>query len=438
MSDRSVAVGSCILALCALLVSGPARGELIKDHFNLGTSGTHLLLGWSGPAMGWNGPWEGFHNGLHYFGDASLCWNQPGYSNAGNDPAHGRAVPITLKPNFRRFPAGIGGTVWVSQLTEHFSNSNGKDSISGGHFNNPQAFWGIDGSRGFTPKPYVEFWKSPSEVEGISYGPTIGPGQSCPGLGHTVHLVIAKLEFNYDADGHDRVSVWVDPTDLLHGEAGLGSPDVMRDGFNAWGSWTHFNFSGAIGNSFDSVRISFSGSTPASLREILMPECGDGELDDGEECDAGGAAGACCTPSCQFASPGTVCRPLAHACDVEEVCSGASADCPPDLALPDPDGNGVCNCVEDLVDTLDELEVQTVDDDGDGVRNLDDRCPATPSGAPVDLAGCSQDEFCGAIDVSNGKGRRACRRSDFGGDEPGVRPRDCRVEGAECVSRGEE
>jgi len=57
--------------------------------------------------------------------------------------------------------------------------------------------------------------------------------------------------------------------------------------------------------------------------------CGDGVLDMGELCDT--ALSACCAPGCMSILPGgTVCRPAIGGCDVEEVCTGMSAECPPD------------------------------------------------------------------------------------------------------------
>jgi hypothetical protein len=66
----------------------------------------------------------------------------------------------------------------------------------------------------------------------------------------------------------------------------------------------------------------------------------------------------------------TVCRPLADACDVDDVCDGASAACP-DARLPDGDGDGVCD-VADLCPV--EPDPGQQDGDADGLGDACDPC----------------------------------------------------------------
>src|SRR5258705_7799806 len=66
--------------------------------------------------------------------------------------------------------------------------------------------------------------------------------------------------------------------------------------------------------------------------------CGDGMLDPGEQCDLGagnGSSTTCCTTLCEFRAEDNVCRPAANACDLPELCTGASDTCPPDLIIPE-------------------------------------------------------------------------------------------------------
>ncbi|KAL9101638.1 MAG: hypothetical protein Q9163_003113 [Psora crenata] len=92
---------------------------------------------------------------------------------------------------------------------------------------------------------------------------------------------------------------------------------------------------------------------------ITGNQCGNGIVEEGEDCDCGGAENCgdnqCCNPTtcrflnnavcddsnenccngCQFASGGTVCRASTSECDPQEVCSGSNATCPVDLSAPD-------------------------------------------------------------------------------------------------------
>lgn len=97
---------------------------------------------------------------------------------------------------------------------------------------------------------------------------------------------------------------------------------------------------------------------------ISGQQCGNGIVEDGEDCDCGGEAAcgdnACCDPTtckfksgavcddsneaccsgCQLASNGTVCRASTGKCDPAETCTGASALCPADTMTPDGDSCG--------------------------------------------------------------------------------------------------
>lgn len=101
---------------------------------------------------------------------------------------------------------------------------------------------------------------------------------------------------------------------------------------------------------------------------ITGNQCGNGIVEDGEDCDCGGAEGCagnsccnpqtcrfnsgavcdptnegCCTNQCQFSAAGTVCRASTGQCDIQETCSGTNATCPSDQTQPDGSdcGNGL-------------------------------------------------------------------------------------------------
>jgi Metallo-peptidase family M12/Disintegrin len=93
---------------------------------------------------------------------------------------------------------------------------------------------------------------------------------------------------------------------------------------------------------------------------ITGNQCGNGIVEDGEDCDCGGAEGCsgnvccnpstckfntgatcdpsnegCCTTECQFSAAGTVCRASTGQCDPQETCSGTNATCPFDQTAED-------------------------------------------------------------------------------------------------------
>ena len=101
---------------------------------------------------------------------------------------------------------------------------------------------------------------------------------------------------------------------------------------------------------------------------ITGNQCGNGIVEDGEDCDCGGEIGCannrccnpktckfttnavcdptndgCCTGQCQFQTSGTVCRASTGQCDPQETCTGTSAACPVDQTEKDGKdcGNGL-------------------------------------------------------------------------------------------------
>lgn len=58
--------------------------------------------------------------------------------------------------------------------------------------------------------------------------------------------------------------------------------------------------------------------------------CGDGIVQDGEDCDGG----ICCSSDCTFVASDVICRESAGACDKPETCSGEAPSCPADEFLP--------------------------------------------------------------------------------------------------------
>ncbi|UOH83270.1 hypothetical protein LQV05_005990 [Cryptococcus neoformans] len=98
--------------------------------------------------------------------------------------------------------------------------------------------------------------------------------------------------------------------------------------------------------------------TPGDRSVISLQQCGNGIVEDGEDCDPGGnttssccdsstckftsgavcdpSNSACCTSSCQYSPSNTTCRPAVNdICDYPEYCTGTSANCPEDQTAED-------------------------------------------------------------------------------------------------------
>ena len=95
----------------------------------------------------------------------------------------------------------------------------------------------------------------------------------------------------------------------------------------------------------DPLQLLVDGNRANDVTEVVLPGCGDGVLQNGEECDPGAPDGVCCDADCHvipgcdsncaLRPAGSVCRPATGPCDVAEVCDGASPLCPADAGLAD-------------------------------------------------------------------------------------------------------
>ncbi|KAK7629133.1 ADAM 8 precursor [Phyllosticta citricarpa] len=144
------------------------------------------------------------------------------------------------------------------------------------------------------------------------------------------------------------------------GEQYIMNPSTAR-GITKFSPCSIGNICSAMGR--NSVKTScFTNNRGVTL--ISGQQCGNGIVEEGEDCDCGGAdgcannpccdattckfkSGAVCDDSnedccrqCQFASNGTVCRESTGECDPQEVCTGDSAYCPVDSNAEDGTGCG--------------------------------------------------------------------------------------------------
>lgn len=128
------------------------------------------------------------------------------------------------------------------------------------------------------------------------------------------------------------------------------------NGINTFSPCSIGNICSAIGR--NSVKTSCL-SNNKQVTTITGQQCGNGIVEQGEDCDCGGTAGCgnnkCCNPttckfttgsvcddsnedcchSCQLATNGTICRQSTGECDPAETCSGTSPNCPADTSAPD-------------------------------------------------------------------------------------------------------
>src|SRR6185369_5090146 len=121
------------------------------------------------------------------------------------------------------------------------------------------------------------------------------------------------------------------PVDFFDGNIAAGN-----ESFTA--TWTHVQL--VVISRFD-IRCSSDTSTQSGTR------CGNNQIDFGEDCDDGGVAdGDCCSSSCTFDDPGTLCTTDYDVC-TDDVCDGAGTCEHPDNSAPcaDPNGcaTGACN-----------------------------------------------------------------------------------------------
>jgi len=163
--------------------------------------------------------------------------------------------------------------------------------------------------------------------------------------------------------------------------------------------------------------------------DIVLSYCGDGTVDDGEECDAGVQNGkeSCCTSDCRIADAKVVCRPERGPCDRRELCTGRSASCGRDLLVPPGTpcraAVGPCDAEEVCTGTSVECPVDQVQPAGavcasDGNPCTVDRCdgvgtscrhvPGNVGVACDDGRFCTVAETCQVDGTCGGGGLRDC------------------------------
>lgn len=149
-----------------------------------------------------------------------------------------------------------------------------------------------------------------------------------------------------------------------------------------------------VGNICSAIRLNSVNTTclvaNKGIITISKAVCGNGIVEEGEECDCGGTTACgdntccdattckfinnavcddsnedCCT-GCQFSSNGTVCRASTGVCDPQETCTGTTAVCPIDEVAPNGQSCNLSNSTDSSLScssgqcTSRDLQCQTV------------------------------------------------------------------------------
>ncbi|XP_036178974.1 disintegrin and metalloproteinase domain-containing protein 33 isoform X13 [Myotis myotis] len=163
---------------------------------------------------------------------------------------------------------------------------------------------------------------------------------------------------------------------------------------------------------FRKGRGSCLSNPPGAGLRVRRARCGNGFVEDGEECDCGAgqecpdpccfahncslragarcSRGDCCA-SCQLKPAGAPCRRAAGDCDLPEFCTGASPHCPPDLYLLDgsPCASGRGYCLDGACPTLEQQCQQLW---GPGSRPAPEACFHVVNSAGNAHGNCGRDE----------------------------------------------
>jgi cysteine-rich repeat protein len=165
-----------------------------------------------------------------------------------------------------------------------------------------------------------------------------------------------------------------------------------------------FEKTSGVGRALSEIEWALSGTNASSpgvinAGQVLVCDaagvCGNGVLDAGEACDDGGTAdGDCCSSTCTYEPPGSVCDD-GDACTAVDTCDGAGT-CLAGAAVVCDDG-AFCNGVETCDPGLGCQPGTPVDPD-DGVACTDDVCD---EGADV-VVNTPNDAYCDDLQFCNG------------------------------------
>jgi len=242
------------------------HGVTVVEHFNnYGDMETNVNgLGTAG--SGWADGWSDGTTRANYIPDTRLIYNDPNYNNspnlageqhgvAGHD---GGAVIASGQRTSRFLSEPMTGTVWASVLAYTPPHSP-VDGVGGPDvllwFNYESSQRNFIALRDYPTNRLSAVARINTGTTAATQVETVTPGVFTY---DTTHLLLARLDLDFDGFGTGRINLWVDP-DLSGGEAGLGAPTVVTpDVANAFdGGITNIGVSFAYhGSLLDSIRVS--------------------------------------------------------------------------------------------------------------------------------------------------------------------------------------
>jgi cysteine-rich repeat protein len=127
---------------------------------------------------------------------------------------------------------------------------------------------------------------------------------------------------------------------------------------------------GALTGSRSNPRDVYVGTPTGVFHLTAAPQCGNGALEEGEQCDDGNTAdGDCCTSTCQFEAAASPCSD-GSVCTTDDACDGAGA-CVGGAALPCDDSNACTNDTCDSVTGCGHTDNSDPCDDGNACTSND-------------------------------------------------------------------
>ena len=141
---------------------------------------------------------------------------------------------------------------------------------------------------------------------------------------------------------------------------------------------------GICGNPDKPDGTSCSNGGVCKAGSCVPPNCGNGIVENGEDCDdSNNNPSDCCSPSCAFEDAATVCRPAAGPCDLAESCTGSSSTCPIDTKVK---ANFECRAASGQCDVAEVCDGINGDCPNDAVVPNDTPCN--------DANACTQSDSC--------------------------------------------